>query len=199
MALVVFTGGARSGKSTAAASLATLREADGARIHVCVFGREGVDDEFDMRIAAHRATRPASWSVTEANDPVADLPVPAEGDLLLIDCLGTAVGRIMELTFPTENAGVGSEVIDESVGSEISVRVETFVHELASRSHDIIVVTNEVGSGVVPTFPSGRLFQDVLGVANRRLIAQSDAAYLCVAGRLVDLGASSTSCRWPHD
>ena len=70
---------------------------------------------------------------------------------------------------------------------------------LVSRRGDTVVVTNEVGGGVVPAYALGRVFRDVLGRANRALVDGADAAYLCVAGRLVDLHARPTQAIWPED
>jgi len=203
MALVVFTGGARSGKSRAAAQLAARRELDGAPVHVCVFGRMGVDEEFDARIESHRRSRPASWSVTEVADPLAELGTPPEGGVLLVDCLGTAIGRLMDIAYASHVganlADSGSHTMPETVASKVTASVDAMIADLVGRTHDTIVVTNEVGSGVVPAFASGRFFQDLLGSANARLVRSADAAYLCVAGRLVDLTGLPGDVDWPND
>ncbi len=203
MALVVFTGGARSGKSSAAANLAAARQSDGAHVHVAVFGREGVDGEFDGRIATHREQRPAQWSVCEVDDPLAGLPSPSPGDLLVVDCLGTAVGRIMEIEyarFADSDLGVAEDrVLPTGYAPRVEEAVDRFTRLLRDRDHDLIVVTNEVGSGVVPVFATGRLFQDVLGRANRTLLGAADASYLCVAGRLIGLQDLPTQATWPRD
>ena len=70
--------------------------------------------------------------------------------------------------------------------------------EKSSLASDTIVVTNEVGDGVVPSHTSGRLFRDLLGRCNRRLIDVADAAYLVVAGRLVPLDALTRDAAWPE-
>lgn len=203
MALVVFTGGARSGKSAAAQRLAEERRLDGASVMVAVFGRSGGDSEMSARIERHKAERPAGFATLEVTDPALWLgEVPAE-ELLLVDCLGTLLGRCMELAW--ERTGVdalGDAPADElprGFESEVSLLFDPLVDALASRSGDTIVVTNEVGDGIVPGYASGRLFRDVLGRANRRLVSAADAAYACVAGRLIDLAALPMEARWPED
>jgi adenosylcobinamide kinase/adenosylcobinamide-phosphate guanylyltransferase len=172
MSLVVFTGGARSGKSSAAGRLAALRAADGASVCVVAFGRDGVDDEFSARVAAHRDARPASWTTIEQAYSECS-PVPLSH----------------------------AEDADLPAGLERSVRLlfDPVVEWLAQRDGDTIVVTNEVGDGVVPAFASGRLFRDMLGRANRQLVDRADASFLCVAGRLVALDALPREAGWPAD
>ena len=70
---------------------------------------------------------------------------------------------------------------------------------MIAREGDTIVVSNEVGDGLVPAYATGRLFRDLLGRANRRLIDAADSAWLVVAGRLVDLGALGHDAAWPED
>ncbi len=211
MALVVFTGGARSGKSTAAADLARRRALDGQHVVVAVFGRES-DAEMSERIARHREDRPAEFETLAVDDVRRFLEdVPADA-LLVVDCLGTAVGRVMEdvgalhgataAEPAAEAAGADASdaaVTDAATAREVGARVEALVASIAARAGDTIVVTNEVGDGVVPAFASGRLFRDVLGAANRGLVAAADAAYLCVAGRLLDLGKQPRQASWPRD
>ena len=187
MALVVFTGGARSGKSAAATELARLRSLDGSRVVVAVFGDPTGDEEMAARIARHQTDRPEGFDVVEAADGVSWLEDVPDDDLLLVDCLGTLVSRLM--------AEAGPDAPTEAV----EARVSQVVSLLMRRAGDTIVVTNEVGDGVVPAYPSGRAFRDILGRANQTLAGASDAAYLVVAGRLIDLAALPMAARWPTD
>jgi adenosylcobinamide kinase/adenosylcobinamide-phosphate guanylyltransferase len=201
MPLVVFTGGARSGKSTAAAALARRRQLTGASVVVAVFGRES-DDEMAARIVRHRSDRPEGFETLVVEDSAAWFDRVADDLLLVVDCLGTLVGTVMEVAWE-ENAGTrmvnSTDVVPPAVEDAVAARVSSVVDRLVARSGDTIVVTNEVGDGVVPPYASGRLFRDVLGAANRRLVESADAAYLCVAGRLIDLGALPREARWPED
>ena len=200
MSLVVFTGGTRSGKSTAAQDLARRRQLEGAHVVVAVFGRDS-DAEMAERIARHGEYRPEGFETLAAQDLVGWLTQLGDGDLLVVDCLGTLVGRVMEEVW--ESAGERLETAGDVVSREISeaviARVGAVVDSLLARSGDTIVVTNEVGDGVVPGFASGRVFRDVMGSANRRLINRADAAYLCVAGRLIDVAGLPRSAPWPED
>jgi adenosylcobinamide kinase/adenosylcobinamide-phosphate guanylyltransferase len=187
MSLVVFTGGVRSGKSSAAQELARLRVFDGARVVVATFGDAIGDPEMAARVARHQADRPQEFTVLEASDAVSWLgDVPADA-LLVVDCLGTLISRLM------------AQLPSDASTQRVEAAAAAVVSELASRAGDTIVVTNEVGDGVVPAYASGRVFRDVLGQMNRTLVSAADAAYLVVCGRLVDLAASPVAPHWPAD
>lgn len=213
MSLVVLTGGARSGKSAAALRLAERRALDCPTVAYAVFGRRD-DPEMSARIARHQAERPETFSTLEVELPEAltwldelngpdGLEEPGDDPLLVVDCLGTLLGLVMERVWvdaaQTDLADAAADVVPTGVASELDARFDEIVDALVQRAGDTIVVTNEVGMGVVPQWASARLFRDVLGRANRRLIASADRAYLCVAGRLLDLSALQPDPRWPED
>lgn len=204
MALVVFTGGARSGKSTAAAELARLRALDGANVTVAVFGRESVDSEFARRIELHRDARPAEWTTLEVNATGELSAHVTDEALLVVDCMGTLLGLAMEeayseVTVGSELSGAESDELPAGFEAALTARYEPLLSWLMARGGDTIIVTNEVGDGVVPLWASGRLFRDELGRINRSLVGAADSAYLCVSGRLLDLAALPVSARWPED
>jgi adenosylcobinamide kinase/adenosylcobinamide-phosphate guanylyltransferase len=187
MSLVVLTGAVRSGKSAMAERLAESRGAD---VVVAVAGWDG-DDEMTRRIEAHRATRPEAWTtVTAGVDPSWTATVP-EHAVLLLDCLGTLVSNAChDAVGEAEVAPVGAEVA-------VAGRVDALLTALVARRGETIVVTNETGWGVVPQWPSARIFRDVLGRANRRLVDAADVAYLVVDGRCLDLKTLPDSPAWP--
>jgi adenosyl cobinamide kinase/adenosyl cobinamide phosphate guanylyltransferase len=168
---------------------------------VAVFGRES-DPEMAQRIARHWADRPHGFETVAVSDPSGWLDSVGDDAVLVVDCLGTLVGRIMELAWESaagESMGESQTTLPPGLEAEVTATATDLVEHLAGRAGDTIVVTNEVGDGVVPAYPSGRLFRDVLGAANRGLIDHADAAYLCVAGRLVDLAALPRHASWPED
>jgi len=202
MPLVLITGGARSGKSRAAEQLATSRALNGAAVTVAVFGSES-DAEMTDRIAVHQAHRPDGFTTLVAEDSLSWLSAVPADSLLVVDCLGTCLGRAM-LEVWEECAAAGATMTDAAelpTGFEpaLTARISAIVAGLAERQGDTIVVTNEVGTGVVPAFATGRFFRDELGRANRSLVDIADAAYLVVAGRMVDLTAAPRSISWPTD
>jgi adenosyl cobinamide kinase/adenosyl cobinamide phosphate guanylyltransferase len=203
MALVVLTGGARSGKSAIAQELARVRFLDGHRVVAVVFGDESQDAEMTERIVRHRADRPQEFRVVEAADCHSWMNEVADDEVVLLDCLGTLLARALdeELALPArvpDSADTG-DVLPEGLAAGVESRVDAIIDEILARAGDTIVVTNEVGGGVVPAYASGRLFRDVLGRANRRLVQSADAAYVVICGRALDLTALPTSVRWPSD
>ncbi len=199
MSLVFLTGAARSGKSAAALSLALRSETP---VTVIVFGR-GDDPEMRDRIARHQADRPAGWRTVEAHDDEALLTAIESDDCILFDCLGTFVGSVMESEI-TE-LGVAdafeADVVPRGLEIRVEARVDRAIASLLDRTGRTIVVSNEVGSGVVPATWSGRLFRDIVGRANRRLASEAAAAYLVTCGRCQDLGVlpEVDDLSWPQD
>jgi adenosylcobinamide kinase/adenosylcobinamide-phosphate guanylyltransferase len=195
--LVVFTGGARSGKSRFAAGLATSR----AGPVVVAVGGALADEEMERRIARHGQERPPDWHVLELDaKPVDALQAVREEAVLLLDCLGSVAGRVVAEALGAAGAvRAEPDIADESVERHVEVEVSRVVDTLLARDGQTIVVTNEVGDGVVPATASGRLFRDVMGRANQRLCAGADAAYLVVAGVCLDLGDLSTRPDWPGE
>ena len=203
MALVVFTGGARSGKSAAAQALAERRLLDGVPVTAVVFGTVGDDAEFAQRVARHQADRPEAFALVEATDSRTWVDHVDPGALMLLDCMGTLVGMIMSEEWPADETGValvdaGSD-LPLGYAARVEERVADAVAAVLTRGGDIIVVTNEVGDGVVPSHGSGRLFRDVLGRANRSLVGAADRSYLVVGGKLIDLGDRPSTASWPED
>jgi len=197
VALVVFTGGARSGKSGAATRLVASRVGDDAATMV-VFGRDSEDEEFAERIARHRAARPKNWTTLEVQDASGWTARVPEGETVLIDCMGTLLGLVMdEVGLEAEPADL--DVLPVEFAEHVERVLDDLIVWILARRGDTVVVTNEVGDGVVPAYALGRVFRDVLGRANRSLIDGADAAHLCVAGRLVDLRARPTDASWPED
>lgn len=203
MTLVVITGGARSGKSAAGQRLAQMRQLDGSRVTVAVFGREEGDAEMAARIQHHRSERPAGFETLEVTEPHGWIESVAGDGLLLVDCLGTLLGLVMEREWEAATDGTlhDAEATALPVGYEDAVTssFDEVVAALVEHDGDVIVVTNEVGMGVVPEWASARLFRDLLGRANRSLVAEADAAYLAVAGRMIDLKQVPSALTWPTD
>jgi adenosyl cobinamide kinase/adenosyl cobinamide phosphate guanylyltransferase len=189
MSLLVVTGGARSGKSAVAARLAVER---GGTVVAAVAGA-AIDAEMRRRIERHQAERNTGWRTLELGyDPVRDLDGVRDEECLLLDCLGSAVGRIV-----SEEAVGDVHVLGAETERKVGERVAAVTDYLIERAGDSVVVTNEVGDGVVPPYADGRLFRDVLGRANRTLVDVADAAWLVVAGRCIDLSRRPTEPEWP--
>lgn len=158
-------GGARSGKSAFAEQLV----ASEAVRYIATAIPDPEDADFAERIAAHRVRRPANWTVVEG-DPVAALAqaVPAT----LVDDLGTWL-----------TARIDARQAWESPRGTIAPEVDSLVAAVAEYPERLIIVSPEVGLGVIPATHSGRLFRDELGALNQRLAQLCDEVYLVVAGQ----------------
>jgi adenosylcobinamide kinase/adenosylcobinamide-phosphate guanylyltransferase len=99
---------------------------------------------------------------------------------VLVDCLGTWLAAVLD-------EAEAWELPTAEVHAVVVTRVETAVAALAAASGPVVLVTNEVGLGVVPEHRSGRLFRDLLGTVNQRLAAACDEVHLVVAGRVLVL------------
>lgn len=167
MAYTLLTGGARSGKSAMAQRFA---EASGFPVTV-IATAEARDDEMVERIARHRAERPPSWNTIEAPlDVMGAIGSAPPEDFVLLDCLTLWVSNLMES---------GRDRV------EIEACAARVAAELAGRRG--VVVTNEVGLGVVPGNEMSRRFVDVLGAVNACFARSAERALLMVAGRAVEL------------
>lgn len=197
MSLVVITGGARSGKSSAAQRLVAAAHEEAV---VVVAAHGASDGEMARRVARHRAERPATYRTVEAHEGTPWTgEVPADA-CLLVDCLGTLIGQIIGRVFGMHGETVrADDLVSDETEAAVEQTVDALVDWLVARQADTVVVTNEVGSGIVPTFPDARLFRDVLGRANRRLIDAADAANLAVGGRLIDLTSLPHDVVWPGE
>jgi adenosyl cobinamide kinase/adenosyl cobinamide phosphate guanylyltransferase len=158
-------GGARSGKSALASRLV---EASGERV-VVVATAEARDEEMAERIRAHRRERPDGWRTVETPLSIADaLATTPDGACVLLDCLTLWVANALE-------AGAREEEIDEEACAVATA--------LAGRPAASVVVSNEVGLGIVPANLLARTYRDVLGRVNATFASRASRALFVVAGR----------------
>lgn len=175
--LTLILGGARSGKSFYAEKLASKR---GDHV-LYVATAQAFDEEMAARIAAHRAQRPANWRTLEAPRDVGHaiaqtLENSAQTpDVILLDCLTLLTNNVL-LTLPEP---VTQEQADAALMAEVDGLLA--VHN-AGADTEWIIVSNEVGLGIVPAYPLGRVYRDALGRANQRLAAAADEVLFMVSG-----------------
>ncbi len=158
--ITLVLGGARSGKSAVAERLAA--KMGPALTYVATAAVPRDDPDFLSRIQRHRDRRPDTWSTVEAGDDLAGELELIEGPVVL-DSLGTWVARHRDF------------VVD----------VERLCAVLAGRTHDIVIVSEEVGMGVHPETIVGRTFRDALGAVNQAVAVVADEVLLVVAGRVL--------------
>ena len=173
MKLVVLIGGARAGKSALAVRLASDWGGDVAYVATAEPG----DDEMADRIARHRAERPERWATIEEPLELRRAVAKLDG-LVIVDCLTLWVANLI------------ARGDDEDA---VVVEAVAVADAAAGRHAPTIVVTNEVGLGIVPPTESGREFRDVLGAVNRAFVDRSSHAAFVVAGRPLPLETDA----WP--
>lgn len=175
-------GGARSGKSWFAESLVT----DAAQLdYVATSERRADDPEWEARLAAHIARRPAHWRTVETLDIAGVLAEP--GPPVLVDCLTLWLTRAMDLDgcWPDTPDAAWSPAAGDGRAdglARVAERIDALVAALTATTREVIMVTNEVGQGVVPATASGRLFRDQMGVLNLRIARVCDEVWWVVAG-----------------
>ncbi len=170
--ITLILGGARSGKSTYAEELAHTLGRDNV---LYIATAEALDQEMQERIARHRAQRPAAWRTLEAplHPARALLAQRPPATVILFDCLTMLVSNIL-----LAHEGEGEAAVDAAVQAEI----RELTAAAAQLDAHLIVVSNEVGLGLVPDNALGRVYRDVLGRANQTLARTADEVIFMVAG-----------------
>ena len=184
---MLLLGGARSGKSTRAEAIASAYADVG---YVATAGQRADDPEWAERVALHRARRPEHWATYEAGDgidvaDVVDVVSAAEaGTCVLVDCLTLWLTAVLDRADAWARAEAGDRV---GVHADVDAAVDALVDAVRASRATVVLVSNEVGMGVVPASASGRLFADLLGRLNARVADACDTVTLMVAGRPLDL------------
>ena len=181
--LVLILGGARSGKSAFAEQLAA---SSGRRV-AFIATATASDDDMRARIARHRASRSPEWLTIEEPLQLAGAVRRAAelADVLLLDCITLWLANWMGQQSDLE--------LDDAPGEAYTGRVLSDIEELLATlatlgpGKTLIAVSNEVGLGIVPAYPLGRVYRDTLGRVNQRLARSADRVYLMVAGLAVDI------------
>jgi adenosylcobinamide kinase / adenosylcobinamide-phosphate guanylyltransferase len=172
--ITLVLGGIRSGKSAFAERLAG--EAEPPVLYLAT--GQVCDDEMRLRVEQHRARRPPSWTTIEAPiNPIAALD--GSGTRWKTVLLDSISSLITNLFF---REGQTNEVTTVAAGEAVSNLVEAIVRRSRGANGRTILVSDEVGLSPVALYPSGRRFQDLLGLANQLLASQSDTVILVAAG-----------------
>ena len=173
--LTFILGGARGGKSSLAQKLAVEK---GLPV-LYIATAQALDEEMEHRIQVHRQERPQDWTTMEMPSSVAQSlnTGHVQSGVILLDCLTMLVTNVML-------AAAGNIETPDETQAETNVRaeVDALLSQIQSGQADWIVVSNEVGMGLVPPYPVGRLFRDLLGWANQRLATVANEVFWMVAG-----------------
>jgi adenosylcobinamide kinase / adenosylcobinamide-phosphate guanylyltransferase len=167
--IIFILGGARSGKSTLAQSMANTM----SKSVLFVATAEPLDDEMKERIEKHRSGRPPTWQTLEARQNIGQhlLSHNIDNDLILIDCITLLLANVI-------GDKKNSIEIENSIVSELN----DLAYSLQTIEKSFIIVSNEVGLGIVPENHLARLYRDYLGKANQLIAELSNEVYFMTAG-----------------
>ncbi|PJF30364.1 MAG: bifunctional adenosylcobinamide kinase/adenosylcobinamide-phosphate guanylyltransferase [Candidatus Thermofonsia Clade 1 bacterium] len=171
--LILLLGGARSGKSTTALRMAAERGGDSV---LFIATATASDEEMAARIAQHQAERPAAWQTLEAPRDIgtAVACLSAQPRVIVVDCITLLAANAL-LSLP-------EDCTQAQANAAILAEIDSLLAAQHTSPATWIVVSNEVGMGIVPPYRLGRLYRDALGSANQRLAAAAAEVYLMVAG-----------------
>jgi adenosylcobinamide kinase/adenosylcobinamide-phosphate guanylyltransferase len=170
--ITLILGGARSGKSFYAQSLA---EEAGTSVTFLATA-QALDDEMRARIQKHRAERPAHWETLEIPLGLASHLEQIQSDVVILDCVTLLVTNLL-MQFVTD------DLVDEAPFMQaLQKEMDEFLSALRTKEQHWLVISNEVGLGLVPPYQMGRVYRDGLGWANQRLARAADTVILMVAG-----------------
>jgi adenosylcobinamide kinase/adenosylcobinamide-phosphate guanylyltransferase len=180
--LTLILGGARSGKSGYAERLATER--GGQVLYIAT--AQPLDGEMAERIANHQKHRPANWQTLEIPRELGASLLSEtrskrlQPGVILVDCLTLLVSNLLLAV----SSGTDEELsADEAAATAlVETEIERLLESIRAIPAEWIVVSNEVGLGLVPPYPLGRLYRDLLGRANQRLASQADQVIFMIAG-----------------
>jgi adenosylcobinamide kinase/adenosylcobinamide-phosphate guanylyltransferase len=163
--VTLILGGVRSGKSRYAQQLAERA----TPVTFVATAERRDDEEMRLKIERHRADRPGGWTTVE--EPLhlaAAIAVADRSGAVLVDCLTLFAANLLEAHAESELA--------------LQAEIDSLCEALRAVATTVILVSNEVGSGVVPEYVSGRRFRDLVGEINQRVAAVADTVVLMVAG-----------------
>jgi adenosylcobinamide kinase/adenosylcobinamide-phosphate guanylyltransferase len=177
--IVLITGGARSGKSTYAEEVA--KKANSGVLYIAT--SIPFDDEMKDRVKKHKERRPDTWHTFEGYKNLKQVFYnnEMEFDTILLDCVTIMVTNLM-----FDRAGDNFDELDnediDSMENEILYEVSDFLKEVEKNSKTVILVTNEIGCGIVPEYKMSRVFRDIAGRVNQYIATRADEVHMVVCG-----------------
>ncbi|TEB16637.1 Bifunctional adenosylcobalamin biosynthesis protein CobP [Pelotomaculum sp. FP] len=171
--LILVLGGARSGKSELAENIAS--RLGGAVKYIATATIQ--DPEMAERVKLHQGRRPASWlTFEEPTNILGVLKNGKQGDVFLLDCATLWLTNLL-LAENLPRCGAATAEKQEYILGQAQAAAET-IHQ----GHHLIIVSSEVGLGLVPDYPLSRTFRDLAGKVNQLLASKADQVYLTIAG-----------------
>jgi len=170
--ITLILGGARSGKSSYAQKLA---EESGKSVTFLATA-QALDDEMSVRIQKHKAERPAHWETLEIPLGIASHKKQIQSEVVILDCVTLLVTNLL-MQF------VKDDLVEEAPFIQaVQKETEELLSTIRGSKHDWLIISNEVGLGLVPPYQMGRVYRDGLGWANQRLAHAAEKVIFMVAG-----------------
>jgi adenosylcobinamide kinase / adenosylcobinamide-phosphate guanylyltransferase len=171
--ITLLLGGARSGKSSYAQRLA---EESGRSVTYLATAQALDDEEMSSRIQKHQSERPAHWQTLEIPLDIASHVGEIKSDLVILDCMTLLTTNLL-MKFEK------NELVDEAPFTEaVYNEVADLLAAIRTGIQDWVIISNEIGLGLVPPYQMGRVYRDLLGWANQRLAREADKVLFLVAG-----------------
>lgn len=176
--LILVTGGARSGKSTYAEKL--VKEHGNEVMYIAT--SIPFDDEMKDRVRKHRERRPDNWHTFEGYSDLKKVYDNHDSfQVILLDCVTVMITNLL-----FEKAGEDFDSLDSNkiniIEKNIMDEVEDFISAVKRNPETAVLVTNELGSGIVPEYKSGRVFRDIAGRVNQYIASMADEVYIAISG-----------------
>jgi len=170
--LILILGGARSGKSSYAQSLA---EETGKSVTFLATA-QALDEEMSTRIQKHRAERPPNWETLEIPLDISSHVEQIKTEVVILDCMTLLVSNVL-MQF------VKDDLVDEAPFTQaLQKEVDALIAEISKGKQDWIIISNELGLGLIPPYQMGRVYRDLLGWANQQLARAAAKVIFMVAG-----------------
>ncbi len=178
MGIIYVTGGARSGKSSFAESLA---QSEKNKVYLAT--AKVYDEEMCERVKKHREQRGDQWGILEAHSDLDTILSKSSNEtgVILLDCLTNMVANLMLGDMDIEWEKITPNELS-NIEQEINLEIDKLIEFSKSFTGELIVVSNELGMGIVPSYHLGRYFRDIAGRVNQRMAKESKEAYLIVSG-----------------
>lgn len=181
--MILILGGARSGKSTYAECKAhELSQETGEHV-LYIATALAFDEDMKDRIKKHQAARPPHWHTIERFknfDALVEEQAFQESQVILLDCMTLMVSNLL-LQYDVDFDQVSRQNIDE-IEAHILSEVEILLSLCQKYNKKLIIVSNEVGLGIVPAYRLGNIFRDIAGRINQRLAKEAKQVFFLVSG-----------------
>ena len=183
--LILVTGGARSGKSSFAENY--IKSIDGKTLYIAT--AIAFDDEMKERIRKHQSVRPKNWDTYEGFEHLDQIIEEKDSQYtsLLLDCVTLWVTNLLFKYLKTEDYDSLTQEEINKVEQDILTEVSKMIEMLKRTSIEAVLVTNELGSSLVPENKLGRIFRDIQGRINQQLGNTCDEVYLVVCGQSIKI------------